>query len=159
MAEIVLGVTGGIAAYKAVDVLRLLQRSGHSVRVVMTRSAERFVGAATFAALSGHPVGRSMFPPDDEPGYDHLDLARSADLLLIAPASANTLAKMAAGQADGLLGAIDSKLLAGDGLVTFGSIRLQHTDQIVFFRISNICSRPILGNGRYRDCDENNKPG
>jgi phosphopantothenoylcysteine decarboxylase/phosphopantothenate--cysteine ligase len=100
MAEIVLGVTGGIAAYKAVDVLRLLQRSGHSVRVVMTRTAERFVGAPTFAALSGHPVGRSMFPTDDEPGYDHLDLARSADLLLIAPASANTLAKMAAGQAD-----------------------------------------------------------
>jgi phosphopantothenoylcysteine decarboxylase/phosphopantothenate--cysteine ligase len=106
MAEIVLGVTGGIAAYKAVDVLRLLQRSGHSVRVVMTRTAERFVGAPTFAALSGHPVGRSMFPTDDEPGYDHLDLARSADLLLIAPASANTLAKMAAGQADGLLGAV-----------------------------------------------------
>lgn len=106
MAEIVLGVTGGIAAYKAVDVLRGLQRSGHSVRVMMTRSAERFVGSATFAALSGHPVGRSMFPNDDEPGYDHLDLARNADLLLIAPASANTLAKMAAGHADGLLGAV-----------------------------------------------------
>ncbi len=106
VAEIVLGVTGGIAAYKAVDVLRGLQHAGHSVRVVMTRSAERFVGAATFAALSGHPVGRSMFPTDDEAGYDHLDLARGADLLVVAPASANTLAKMAGGMADGLLGAV-----------------------------------------------------
>jgi len=106
MAEIVLGVSGGIAAYKAVDVLRGLQRDGHGVSVVMTRSAQRFVGPATFAALSGRKVGTRVFPSDDTPGYDHLDLAREADLLLVAPASANTIARMAGGLADGLLGAV-----------------------------------------------------
>jgi phosphopantothenoylcysteine decarboxylase/phosphopantothenate--cysteine ligase len=103
MAEVLLGVTGGIAAYKAVDVLRGLQRRGHGVSVVMTRSAARFVGPPTFAALSGRPVGTSLFEVEGQPGYGHLDLARAADLMLVAPASANTLARMAAGLGDGLL--------------------------------------------------------
>jgi phosphopantothenoylcysteine decarboxylase/phosphopantothenate--cysteine ligase len=110
--EILLGVSGGIAAYKAVDVLRILQRRGHGVTVVMTRAARRFVGPATFAALSGRPVGVDLFGAEDRPGYDHLELARNADLLLIAPASANTIARMAAGLGDGLLGAVH---LAFDG--------------------------------------------
>ena len=76
MAEVLLGVSGGIAAYKSVDVLRILQRRGHGVRVVMTRAARRFVGPATFAALSGHPVGVDLFGAEGRPGYDHLDLAR-----------------------------------------------------------------------------------
>lgn len=103
MAEILLGVSGGIAAYKAVDVLRILQRRGHDVSVVMTHNATRFIGEATFASLSGRPVGVDLFGRPQEPGYDHLDFARRADLMLVCPASANTLAQMAAGLGDGLL--------------------------------------------------------
>jgi len=114
MAEILLGVSGGIAAYRAVETLRLLQRRGHAVTVVMTDAARRFVGPASFAALSGRPVGTSLFGAEAQPGYDHLELARRADLLLVAPASANTLARMAAGLADGLLG---SAYLAFEGPV------------------------------------------
>jgi phosphopantothenoylcysteine decarboxylase/phosphopantothenate--cysteine ligase len=114
VAEILLGVSGGIAAYKAVDVMRILQRRGHGVTVVMTRSAQRFVGPATFSALSGRPVGVDLFGAEERPGYGHLELARSHDLALIAPASANTVARMAAGLGDGLLGAT---LLAFEGPV------------------------------------------
>jgi phosphopantothenoylcysteine decarboxylase/phosphopantothenate--cysteine ligase len=89
-------------------------RRGHDVTVVMTASAQRFVGPATFAALSGRPVGTRLFGPEDRAGYDHLELARRADLALIAPASANTLARMAAGLGDGLLGSV---LLAFPGPV------------------------------------------
>ncbi len=106
MAEVLLGVSGGIAAYKAIDVMRILQRGGHGVTVVMTRSAQRFVGPSTFAALSGRPVGTDLFGAEERPGYGHLDLARAHDLMLVAPASANTLAKLAAGLADGLLGSV-----------------------------------------------------
>jgi phosphopantothenoylcysteine decarboxylase / phosphopantothenate---cysteine ligase len=114
MADVLLGVSGGIAAYKSVDVLRILQRRGHVVRVVMTRAAQRFVGPATFAALSGHPVGVDLLGAEGRPGYDHLELARGADLLLVAPASANTVARMAAGLGHGLLGSVH---LAFDGPV------------------------------------------
>jgi phosphopantothenoylcysteine decarboxylase/phosphopantothenate--cysteine ligase len=103
MPTILLGVTGGIAAYKAIDTVRALRRAGHEVQVVMTQAAQRFVGAASFAALSGHRVGAGLFGAADTPDYRHLDLARSSDLLLVAPASANTLARMAAGLADDLL--------------------------------------------------------
>lgn len=103
MARILLGVTGGIAAYKAIDVLRMLQRRDHDVTVVMTRTSTRFVGAATFAALSGNPVGDTMFGDVSSPGYNHLDVVRGRDLFLIAPASANTIAHMVAGTAQGLL--------------------------------------------------------
>jgi phosphopantothenoylcysteine decarboxylase / phosphopantothenate---cysteine ligase len=106
VAEVLLGVSGGIAAYKSVDVLRILQRRGHGVTVVMTRAARRFVGPATFAALSGRPVGVDLFGAEETPGYDHLELARRADLLLVCPASANTIARMAAGLGDGLLGSV-----------------------------------------------------
>jgi phosphopantothenoylcysteine decarboxylase / phosphopantothenate---cysteine ligase len=105
MAEILLGVSGGIAAYKSIDVMRILQRRGHGVTVVMTRSAQRFVGPATYAALTGRPVGVDLFGAEERPGYGHLDLARAHDLMLVAPAAANTIARMAAGLADGLLGA------------------------------------------------------
>jgi len=114
LAEILLGVSGGIAAYKSIDTMRILQRRGHGVTVVMTKAAQRFVGPATFAALSGRPVGLDLFGPGDRPGYDHLELARGADLLLVAPASANTIARMAAGLGDGLLGSVH---LAFDGPV------------------------------------------
>jgi phosphopantothenoylcysteine decarboxylase/phosphopantothenate--cysteine ligase len=114
MAEVLLGVSGGIAAYKAIDVLRILQRRGHGVTVVMTHAATRFVGPATFAALSGRTVGVAMFGRDERPNYEHLDLARAADILAIVPASANTIARCAAGLGDGLLSAVH---LAFDGPV------------------------------------------
>jgi len=101
-ARVLFGVTGGIACYKAVEVLRLLTKAGAQVQVVMTEAATRFVGPLTFAALSGRPVHRSTF--DDEHRVLHVALAREADVVLVAPATANALAKMANGIADDLLG-------------------------------------------------------
>ncbi|MPV38193.1 bifunctional phosphopantothenoylcysteine decarboxylase/phosphopantothenate synthase [Georgenia subflava] len=101
--RIILGVTGGIAAYKAAYVLRLLREAGHRVRVVPTESALRMVGAPTWEALSGEPVRTSVF--DDAEHVDHVALGRSADLVVVAPATASLLARAAAGMADDLLGA------------------------------------------------------
>jgi phosphopantothenoylcysteine decarboxylase/phosphopantothenate--cysteine ligase len=112
MANILLGVSSGIAAYKSVDLMRILQRSGHDVRVVMTENATHFIGPETFAALSGHPVGIDVFGEQNAPGFDHLDFARFADVMLICPASANTVAALTAGFADGLL---TTSALAFDG--------------------------------------------
>lgn len=106
MSEVLLGVSGGIAAYKAIDVLRLLQKDGHRVRVVMTRSAQRFVGPATFAALSGRDVGLSLFGDETAPDYRHLEYAREADVMLVAPATANTIARLAHGLGDDLLSSV-----------------------------------------------------
>lgn len=101
--RVVLGVSGGIAAYKAVEVLRLLERRGCDVRVVMTRHATEFVHPRTFAVLSGHPVEVDQWRDGTAPGVDHVELSHWADLLLVAPATANILAKMAAGIADDAL--------------------------------------------------------
>jgi phosphopantothenoylcysteine decarboxylase/phosphopantothenate--cysteine ligase len=99
--RVLLGVTGGIAAYKACILVRLLRLQGASVRVVMTRSAERFVGPATFAALSDHRVYTDLF---EEPGVVlHVRLAHDADIAVVAPATANVIAKLAQGIADDLL--------------------------------------------------------
>ena len=106
MASVLLGVSGGIAAYKAIDSLRALQRAGHDVHVVMTHGATRFVGASTFAALSGNSVGTTLFGDPEHPDYRHLTLARTTELMLVAPATANTIARMAAGLADDLLTSI-----------------------------------------------------
>ena len=99
--RVLLGVTGGIAAYKACILTRLLRLRGAQVRVVMTRSAERFVGPATFAALSDHRVYTDLF--DEEPGVLHIRLAHEADVVVVAPATANVIAKLAFGIADDLL--------------------------------------------------------
>jgi len=100
---VLLGVTGGIAAYKACILTRLLRLRGASVRVVMTRSAERFVGPATFAALSDHRVYTDLW---EEPGTVlHVRLAREADVAVVAPATANVIAKLARGFSDDLLSA------------------------------------------------------
>ncbi|XVV01468.1 bifunctional phosphopantothenoylcysteine decarboxylase/phosphopantothenate--cysteine ligase CoaBC [Actinosynnema sp. CA-248983] len=99
--RVVLGVGGGIAAYKACEVLRRLTESGHSVRVVPTDGALKFVGAATFEALSGQPVHADVF--SDVPSVQHVKLGQEADLVVVAPATANLLAKAAAGLADDLL--------------------------------------------------------
>jgi phosphopantothenoylcysteine decarboxylase/phosphopantothenate--cysteine ligase len=98
---IVLGVTGSIAAYKAVSLARRLMAEGAVVQVVMTQNAQRFVGPLTFKELTGRPVGTDLFAPDA--GLPHLALAESADLLVIAPASAHCVAKLAHGLADDLL--------------------------------------------------------
>ncbi|HTA37013.1 MAG TPA: bifunctional phosphopantothenoylcysteine decarboxylase/phosphopantothenate--cysteine ligase CoaBC [Solirubrobacteraceae bacterium] len=115
MARILLGVSGGIAAYKALELVRLATAAGHAVRVVQTPNSRRFVGEASFAALSGAPVLvseferdplRGAFPGDRQPAHDplsHLQLVANADLYLIAPASANTIAKLATGAAEDLL--------------------------------------------------------
>ena len=101
--RVLLGVTGGIAAYKACILTRLLRLHGASVRVVMTRSAERFVGPATFAALSDHRVYTDLW---EEPGTVlHVRLAREADVAVVAPATANVIAKLARGFSDDLLSA------------------------------------------------------
>ncbi|MBW3624910.1 MAG: bifunctional phosphopantothenoylcysteine decarboxylase/phosphopantothenate--cysteine ligase CoaBC [Armatimonadetes bacterium] len=100
---ILLGVSGGIAAYKAAELVRLLIRRGYEVHVVMTANATRFVAPLTFQALSGHPVGVDPWDPHSEWGMAHIDRAREADLFLIAPATADLLARLAAGVADDLL--------------------------------------------------------
>lgn len=100
-ASIVLGVSGGIAAYKACEVLRLLAAAGHDVTVVATRAALNFVGAATWAALSGHPLRTDLF--DDVHEVAHVRLGQQADLVLVVPATADLLARAAHGMADDLL--------------------------------------------------------
>jgi len=101
--EIVIGVSGGIAAYKAAALTSMLVQQGAGVTAVMTRNARRFIGPATFAALSGRPVAMRSFEPDRHPLGAHIELAVRADLVVVAPASADLLAKVASGAADDLL--------------------------------------------------------
>jgi phosphopantothenoylcysteine decarboxylase/phosphopantothenate--cysteine ligase len=101
--QLILGVTGGIAAYKAAELARLLRRAEARVHVVMTRSATAFVAPLTFQALSGNPVHLELLDPDEESAMGHISLARAADLILVAPATADFLAKLRAGLADDLL--------------------------------------------------------
>src|SRR3954447_11626254 len=115
MARMLLGVTGGIAAYKALELVRLATKAGHAVRVIQTPASEQFVGRTSFEGLTGAPVlvseferdpARGAFPGDPLPEHEpigHLQLVANADAYLIAPASANTIAKVAHGQADNLL--------------------------------------------------------
>jgi len=100
---IVLGVSGGIAAYKAVELVRLLVKEGLAVQVIMTRGAMEFVTPLTFQTLSGRPVATETFSLTQESQIGHINLADSADLFVIAPATANVIGKMAAGIADDLL--------------------------------------------------------
>lgn len=101
--EIVLGVSGGVAAYKSAALASLLVQGGAGVTAVLTRAARRFVGAATFAALTGRPVASRTFDPAVHPLGGHIELAARADLLVVAPATADFLAKAAHGSADDLL--------------------------------------------------------
>ncbi len=115
MARILLGVSGGIAAYKSLELARLATVAGHGVRVLMTESATRFVGPASFEGITGAPVliaeferdpMRGAFPGDSQPEHDpigHLELVANCDAFVVAPASANTIAKLAAGMADSML--------------------------------------------------------
>jgi phosphopantothenoylcysteine decarboxylase/phosphopantothenate--cysteine ligase len=101
--KVLLGVSGGIAAYKAAELVRRLGDAGAQVRVVMTAGAQQFITPLTLQALSGHPVRTSLWDPAAEAAMGHIELARWADQLLVAPASANTLARLAHGMADDLL--------------------------------------------------------
>jgi phosphopantothenoylcysteine decarboxylase / phosphopantothenate---cysteine ligase len=106
MARIALGVSGGIGAYKAVEVVRGLQKAGHDVTVVMTRSARRFVGELTFEAITRHRVIGSQWTPGLNADIEHIALATSSDLLLVVPATANLIGKFAHGLADDFLSSL-----------------------------------------------------
>ena len=112
--RIVLGITGGIAAYKGAELCRLLVKAGASVRVVMTDAATQFITPLTLQALSGNPVSRDLFDLGSEAEIGHIRLADEADLVVIAPATADSIARLAAGMADDLLAAV---VLAGRGPV------------------------------------------
>jgi phosphopantothenoylcysteine decarboxylase/phosphopantothenate--cysteine ligase len=106
MATIALGVSGGIGAYKAVEIARGLQKHEHDVVVIMTRSARRFVGALTFEAITRHEVITDQWKPGANAGIEHIALASSADLLLVAPATANVIGKFANGIANDFLSSL-----------------------------------------------------
>jgi phosphopantothenoylcysteine decarboxylase/phosphopantothenate--cysteine ligase len=101
--RILLGVTGGIAAYKAAELVRLLNKEGADVRVVMTNSGAEFISPLTLQALSGNPVHTSMWDQSIPNGMPHIELSRDCDLVLVAPATADFMAKLAAGRADDLV--------------------------------------------------------
>lgn len=109
--RVLLIVAGGIAAYKSLDLIRRLRDRGASVRCLLTPAAERFVTPLSFAALSGQPVSEDLFSPHDDNGMAHINLSRHADLVVVAPATADLLAKMAHGLADDLA---STTLLAAD---------------------------------------------
>ena len=101
--KVLLGVTGSIAAYKAADLVRRLRDAGADVRVAMTESAQQFVSATTFQAVSNHPVRTTLWDAGAEAAMGHIELARWATRIVVAPATANTLAKLAHGFADNLV--------------------------------------------------------
>jgi phosphopantothenoylcysteine decarboxylase / phosphopantothenate---cysteine ligase len=101
--NILVGVTGGIAAYKACDLVRLFVKGGHSVRVLMTRNAAEFVSPLSLEVLSQNPIPRGMFDGRSDPAVGHVEAAQWADCVVVAPATANLIGKLAAGVADDLL--------------------------------------------------------
>ncbi len=121
--RLLLGVSGGISAYKSVDLVRRLKERGFEVRVVMTQAATALITPLTFQAVSGHPVRTRLFDPVAEAGMDHIELARWAEWLLIAPATADLMARMAAGIADDLLTTL---VLATDAQVCLAPAMNQH---------------------------------
>ncbi|MDP5054510.1 MAG: bifunctional phosphopantothenoylcysteine decarboxylase/phosphopantothenate--cysteine ligase CoaBC, partial [Congregibacter sp.] len=104
--RVLLAVCGGIAAYKSAELVRKLQDFGAEVRVIMTRGAQEFITPLTLQALSGHAVHHSLLDEEAERGMGHIELARWADLMLIAPATADCMARLAAGRADDLLSTV-----------------------------------------------------
>src|SRR5512143_1082506 len=127
--RVLLGVTGGIAAYKALELVRLFSKAGWDAQAVMTDSARKFVGPESFRALTGHPVALELFPrtrPEDAgrraANVEHVDLATTADLVVVAPATANIIGKLASGIADDLLSTLllaVPKQTVKDGRVLF----------------------------------------
>lgn len=103
MKNIVVGVSGGIACYKAVEVVNQLKKDGYNVQVIMTKAAQEFVRPLTFQVMSGNSVVKEMFDPIDQWDTTHIDLAKNADLFVIVPATANVIGKIASGIADDML--------------------------------------------------------
>ena len=104
--NILLGVTGGIAAYKSAEIIRLFRKEGADVRVVMTESAKEFITPLTLQAVSGNEIHDSLLDVKAESAMGHIELAKWADIILIAPCTAETMAKITHGRADDLLGAL-----------------------------------------------------
>ena len=103
MSTVLLGVTGSIAAYKSAEIIRLLTKAGHDVHVIMTAAARKFIGELTLRTLSRNPVASDMFDEDIEWVPEHISLADRADIFVVAPCSANVIAKLACGISDDLL--------------------------------------------------------
>ena len=116
--HILLGVSGGIAAYKTATLARLLTKAGATVKVVMTKGGQAFITPLTFQALTGEPVLTELLDPEHEAAMGHIELARWADLIVIAPASANVIARLAGGRADDLLTTL---CLASDSCLLYTS--------------------------------------
>ena len=114
--SVLLGVTGSIAAYKACEIASQLVKAGYSVTVALTESAQKFVGAASFEGITHNRAIVQLFEPDQNAAIDHVELAKEVDLFLIAPASANSIAKAALGLADDW---ISSAMLATTAPVLF----------------------------------------
>jgi phosphopantothenoylcysteine decarboxylase/phosphopantothenate--cysteine ligase len=104
--NILLGVTGGIAAYKSAEIIRLFKKEGADVRVVMTKSSKEFITPLTLQAVSGNEIHDSLLDVNAESGMGHIELAKWADIILIAPCTAETIAKITHGRADDLMGAL-----------------------------------------------------
>ena len=132
--ELIIGVTGGIAAYKTAALVSRLVQAGAGVSVVMTAAATRFVGPTTFAALTGRPVGTSVFDQPEVPLGAHIQLAEKADLLCVAPATANFLAKAAHGIADDLLSTLYLSIFPPERVdrFEFMSLRLVYYEERCF---------------------------
>jgi phosphopantothenoylcysteine decarboxylase / phosphopantothenate---cysteine ligase len=140
--RILLGVTGGVAAFKACELLRELQRQGADVHVVMTEAATHFIGVATFQALSGHPVWTDQWDSRADNGMSHIELTRQSDMVVVAPASADFMSKLAQGSADDLLSTLclarDCPLLIAPAMnkqmwsnpATQRNVRLLQTDGV-----------------------------
>lgn len=123
--RIVVGVTGGIACYKSAALVSRLVQGGAEVTVLMTEAATRFVGPLTFESLSGRPVHTSQWEQVESHDSQHVALARSADLMVIAPASANTIAKLAAGMCDNVVTTIACALPEGTPLLLAPAMNVQ----------------------------------
>ena len=104
--NILLCITGGIAAYKSAEILRLFKKNGADIRIVMTEAAKEFITPLTMQALSGNPIHNSLLDEKAEAAMSHIELAKWADIIIIAPCTAETMSKLAHGRADDLMGAV-----------------------------------------------------
>lgn len=138
--KILLGVSGGIAAYKSLELVRMLVKNGHQVQVVMTASAKQFIQPLSFQALTGQKVRDSLFDAEQEAGMGHIELARWADVIIIAPATANLLAKLNHGFADDLLTTL---CLATDRPIVFAPAmnRLMWANQATQNNVADLVAR------------------
>ena len=146
-----LGVTGGIAAYKSPDLVRRLREQGAEVQVVLTAGAREFVTPMTFQAVSGREVRSDLWDPEAEKAMSHIELARWADFVIIAPATADFLARLATGQADDLLTtlclATDAPIALAPAMNRLMWAQRRHAGQR---RHAQVARHPCLGTGRGR---------